>query len=129
MHERVQESADQTEKSSTAIGWAEMGLLPDPLIRAGIRRFNRQRLKDIHADEVDKSGVELIAFVEQMRSAEIAPLPELANSQHYEVRFDPEALHFFAYSNFMESLPSTRISVLHGRCVPITIALLPKLFE
>jgi len=85
MNDRVQKSADQTEKSSVAIAWAEMGLLPDRLIRAGIRRFNRQRLTDIHADDVDKSGVELIAFVKQMRFAEIAPLPELANSQHYEV--------------------------------------------
>ena len=72
-------------KSSGAIGWAEMGLVPDRVIRAGIRRLNRQRLESIHADDLEKSSQNLTAFIEDMKIAEIAPLPELANEQHYEV--------------------------------------------
>jgi len=78
-------NADRTSKSPGAIGWAEMGLLPDGIIRAGIRRLNRQRLMDIHADDIERSGNELADFVEKMKNAEIAPVPELANEQHYEV--------------------------------------------
>ncbi len=76
------------EKSAGAIGWAEMGLVPDRVIRAGIRRLNRQRLEDIHADDPEISCAGLTDFVESMNVAEIAPLPELANEQHYEVPAD-----------------------------------------
>ena len=79
---------DRTGRSSGAIGWAEMGLLPDSVIRAGIRRLNRQRLVDIHADDLEISCNELAAFVAKMNVAEIAPVPELANEQHYEVPAD-----------------------------------------
>jgi len=79
---------DKTEKSPGVIGWAEMGLVPDKVIRAGIRRLNRQRLVDIHADDIEKSCGELADFVEKMKVAEIAPVPELANEQHYEVPAD-----------------------------------------
>ena len=72
-------------KSSGPIGWAEEGLIPDRVIRAGIRRLNRRRLEDIHADDQEYSCRELAAFVEEMRVSEIAPVPELANEQHYEV--------------------------------------------
>src|SRR5210317_579677 len=67
------------------IGWAEMGLVPDRIIRAGIRRLNRRRLEDIHAADLERSSRALSEFVAQMNAAEIAPLPELANEQHYEV--------------------------------------------
>lgn len=88
MQECKQVGPEIPEKSSSAIGWAEMGLLPDRLIRAGIRRFSRQRLKDIHADDVEVASAELSIFVENMKVSAIAPLPELANSQHYEVPAD-----------------------------------------
>ena len=39
-----------------SIGWAEMGLVPDRVIRAGIRRLNRQRLEDINAGDVEQSS-------------------------------------------------------------------------
>lgn len=67
------------------IGWAEMGLVPDRVIRAGIRRLNRQRLEDIHADDIQQAARDLSGFVEHMKSAEVAPVPDLANQQHYEV--------------------------------------------
>jgi len=85
MQEGVQAEMNKTEKSSGVIGWAEMGLVPDRVIRAGIRRLNRERLTDIHANDPERSTAELMTFVNNMKSAEIAPLPDLANEQHYEV--------------------------------------------
>lgn len=73
------------QKPSAAIGWAEMGLVPDGVIRAGIRRLTRQRLKEIHAADCERSASDLNAFVEHMCAAQVAPVPELANEQHYEV--------------------------------------------
>ncbi|MGB5579747.1 MAG: cyclopropane-fatty-acyl-phospholipid synthase family protein [Woeseia sp.] len=63
----------------------ESGLLPDALIRAGIRRLLKARLQEIHADDVELSAAAQTAFVEMMKQSEIAPLPERANEQHYEV--------------------------------------------
>ena len=71
--------------TSTVLEWTEQGLLPDTVIRAGIRRLCRQRLKDIGAADIEHSARELEAFVRHMNGAEIAPLPERANEQHYEV--------------------------------------------
>jgi cyclopropane-fatty-acyl-phospholipid synthase len=68
-----------------AISWTELGLVPDVAIRAGIRRLLMQRLKEIHADDVERAGDDLEAFIADMRLAEIAPVPEAANKQHYEL--------------------------------------------
>ncbi|MFT5140046.1 MAG: cyclopropane-fatty-acyl-phospholipid synthase [Lysobacterales bacterium] len=70
---------------SGPIGWAEMGMVPDAVIRAGIRRLNCQRLSEICANDPEFAAVELAHFVNRMNTSEIAPLPELANDQHYEV--------------------------------------------
>jgi cyclopropane-fatty-acyl-phospholipid synthase len=67
------------------IDLAEIGLIPDAVIRAGIRRLNRQRLKEIFAGNPEAAAADLINFVCHMNDSEIAPLPELANEQHYEV--------------------------------------------
>ena len=82
------------ERSRGPIGWAEMGLLPDRVIRAGIRRLNRQRLEEIGANDIEATSASLAEFVAQMHHAPIAPVPELANAQHYEVpaEFFGEAL-------------------------------------
>ncbi|NNE04620.1 MAG: class I SAM-dependent methyltransferase [Xanthomonadales bacterium] len=71
--------------SKGPIGWAESGLVPDALIRAGIRRLNRQRLDDIRADDIQFVSASLNEFARQMGEAEVAPVPELANEQHYEL--------------------------------------------
>lgn len=74
-----------TAAANAAISWTESGLIPDRVIRAGIRRLNRSRLQQIKADSPEESSVLLNKFVREMNSAEIAPLPHLANAQHYEV--------------------------------------------
>jgi len=71
-----------------AINWTEQGLVPDPLVRAGIRRLLRQRLTDIFHDDAEKSSILTEQFVAHMRRAPIAIRPEMANTQHYEVPSD-----------------------------------------
>ena len=68
-----------------AIGWTESGMLPDNVIRAGIRRLNQQRLEEIHAEDISWVADRMESFIEAMKTAEVAPLPQLANEQHYEV--------------------------------------------
>jgi cyclopropane-fatty-acyl-phospholipid synthase len=61
------------------IGIMERGLLPDPVVRHGIRRLCAQRLLQEQArDDVGR-------FARQMTEGEVAPAPEKANQQHYEV--------------------------------------------
>jgi cyclopropane-fatty-acyl-phospholipid synthase len=78
-------STAATKASSTVLAWTERGLVPDSVIRAGIRRLCRQRLKDIRSDDPEAAAEALDAFVEAMNRAPIALVPELANEQHYEV--------------------------------------------
>ena len=68
-----------------AIDWAELGLIPDALIRAGIRRLARQRLEEIEAVNCEAAARRLSEFVASMNASAIAPRPDLANAQHYEV--------------------------------------------
>ncbi len=68
-----------------AFGLTERGLVPDLVIRSGIRRLVRQRLREIHAgDAALARGLEA-DLIEHMRKAPTAPVPEKANEQHYEV--------------------------------------------
>lgn len=73
--------------NSTAkfIDWAERGLIPDFLIRMGIRRLCRDRLKRVDQGSPELNRKRLSELVEQFSSGPIAPLPEKANEQHYEV--------------------------------------------
>lgn len=71
--------------SSTVLAWTEKGLVPDSVIRAGIRRLCRQRLKDINADDLEASSKRMETFVSRMNQSPVALVPELANEQHYEV--------------------------------------------
>ena len=74
-----------TSTAQTAIAWTESGLLPDSVIRAGIRRLNKQRLEQIHAEDVERLAEQNELFIAGMNQAEIAPVPHLANQQHYEL--------------------------------------------
>ncbi len=75
-----------------AINWTEQGLLPDSVIRAGIRRLLKQRLAQIDAHDAEAACARTERFVAEMEAAPIALLPELANEQHYEVPADFYAL-------------------------------------
>jgi cyclopropane-fatty-acyl-phospholipid synthase len=66
------------------IGLAEAGLVPDAVVRAGIRRLLRQRLRELAAG-CEAAGEAAHAFREELRASPVALAPELANEQHYEV--------------------------------------------
>ena len=71
--------------SSNVMRWTEMGLVPDKAIRAGIRRLLVKRLKEIQAADSEACAEALNRFVDHMCDSQVAPVPELANEQHYEV--------------------------------------------
>jgi cyclopropane-fatty-acyl-phospholipid synthase len=71
--------------ASSVMRWTEMGLVPDTAIRAGIRRLLVKRLKDIQAGDAATCADTLNQFVADMCVSRVAPVPELANEQHYEV--------------------------------------------
>ena len=79
--------------SKAAIYLSEHGLMPDFIIRAGIRHLCRQRLKEISAGNTEIASQIRAHFFESMKLSQIAPLPEMANAQHYEV---PEDFFNFA---------------------------------
>lgn len=68
-----------------AISWTEQGLVPDVVIRTGIRRLLRRRLDEIKAHDVAGAAALTQSFLSAMRQAPVALAPELANEQHYDV--------------------------------------------
>ncbi|QJR13739.1 SAM-dependent methyltransferase [Usitatibacter palustris] len=71
--------------SSRVLDWVEQGFVPDTVIRSGIRRLCEARLKELRADEIELASEAIEKFVRQMSRAAVAPVPHLANQQHYEV--------------------------------------------
>ncbi len=71
-----------------AIEWTEAGLIPDAVIRRGIRKMLEKRLNGIDAADVQRSAATEHEFVAMMDRSPIALVPELANEQHYEVPAD-----------------------------------------
>ena len=69
----------------TAIGWVDQGLVPDAVIRSGIRRLCESRLRAIAADDCERAAEATAEFVAAMDQAPVALVPERANEQHYEV--------------------------------------------
>jgi cyclopropane-fatty-acyl-phospholipid synthase len=70
---------------SLALRFAESGIAPDRLIRAGIRVLNRQRLRDERRDSIDALHEHQQAFIASLRQSPIAVETRAANEQHYEV--------------------------------------------
>jgi cyclopropane-fatty-acyl-phospholipid synthase len=64
---------------------AERGWLPDSLLRVGIRRLVAQRLKEESEGNCEDWQIRLQQFVDDASAGPIAPVPEKANEQHYEV--------------------------------------------
>jgi len=71
--------------TARAVDWTETGLVPDRVIRHGIRRLLERKLGEIHAEDIELSATIKTAFVEMMNDSPVAPAPHLANEQHYEV--------------------------------------------
>jgi cyclopropane-fatty-acyl-phospholipid synthase len=63
----------------------ERNLLPDSLIRAGIRRLLKDRLRESHAEDAERVLSDKISFVNGLKRSPIAIDTAAANEQHYEV--------------------------------------------
>ena len=68
-----------------ALSLLERGLLPDALIRYGIRRLLAQRLRDEDRGDPESQQAHLMQLVDQLRSSPVAIETAAANEQHYEV--------------------------------------------
>jgi len=75
----------QAAGAAAAIHWVEQGLVPDGAVRLGIRRLLRQRLADLHSGDPEAQAQITESFVNALSLAPLAPLPEKANEQHYEL--------------------------------------------
>ena len=64
---------------------AEKGLLPDAIIRLGIRRLCRQRLVDASNTNEALMEQEHADWIDVLKESPIALVPEKADEQHYEV--------------------------------------------
>ena len=64
---------------------AEKGLLPDSLIRLGIKRLCSQRLLQATSFSDADMEKEHAAWIDVLKKSPIALVPEKANEQHYEV--------------------------------------------
>lgn len=71
--------------TASAVGWVEQGLVPDRVVRLGIRRLLRDRLAEIADGDAEAAAERTQAFVAAMRTAPLALVPEKANEQHYEL--------------------------------------------
>ena len=78
---------------SFALKLAEKNLVPDWLIRIGIRSLLKDRLTEIYSDSPENLQKHKIKFVNAMNRSPIAVDTNLANDQHYEVPAD-----FYNYS-------------------------------
>ncbi|UCH53253.1 MAG: class I SAM-dependent methyltransferase [Pseudomonadota bacterium] len=74
--------------ANLAINWTEQGLVPDGMIRAGIRRLLKQRLFEIQAHDAEVASERAEHFIQAMVAAPLALVPDKANEQHYEVPAD-----------------------------------------
>lgn len=61
------------------------GLLPDFVIRRGIRKMLEQKLVEFRRDSPELKQEKLNSFIEELKSSAIALYTDKANTQHYEL--------------------------------------------
>ena len=71
--------------AAKAIDWSEQGLLPDTVIRHGIKRLLKKRIGELRTDDCQYLAERKAEFITSMNTSEIAPLAYKANEQHYEM--------------------------------------------
>ena len=70
---------------SLSLSLLERDLLPDAVIRFGIRRLLAERLRDERKGDVEAQQASLMRLVERLRESPVAIATREANEQHYEV--------------------------------------------
>jgi cyclopropane-fatty-acyl-phospholipid synthase len=63
----------------------ERDMLPDWIIRMGVRRLLAQRLREEDQGDVERQRAHLLEFVSHLKASPIAIATDAANQQHYEV--------------------------------------------
>jgi cyclopropane-fatty-acyl-phospholipid synthase len=71
--------------SNLALNWVEQGLVPDRVVRLGIRRLLKERLAEIGDGDAQASARTAEAFIASLAASEVALMTDKANEQHYEV--------------------------------------------
>ncbi len=71
--------------TAVAVDWVEQGLVPDGVVRMGIRRLLKARVAELATGDAQAAAELTSEFVEVMRRSPLALLPDKANEQHYEV--------------------------------------------
>jgi cyclopropane-fatty-acyl-phospholipid synthase len=71
--------------NNLALDLTESGVVPDGIVRHGIRKLLQQRLDEINIDQVGEQADAQSTFINAMNDSAIALQPEMANEQHYEV--------------------------------------------
>jgi cyclopropane-fatty-acyl-phospholipid synthase len=64
---------------------AEKGILPDAVIRTGIRRLLRRRIDEERRDSEERRGEAFSGLLEDLRRSPVAVETDAANEQHYEL--------------------------------------------
>ena len=67
------------------IGLAERAIVPDWMIRFGIRRMCTERLSDERASGIESSWTRFRACIDDLRASPVAIHTDAANAQHYEL--------------------------------------------
>ena len=70
---------------SFLIKLAEKKLIPDFIIRQGIRILLKKRINSLVSNNPEENIQDKIQFIKKMNLSSIAVVPELANDQHYEI--------------------------------------------
>jgi cyclopropane-fatty-acyl-phospholipid synthase len=68
-----------------AMRWMEAGKVPDGIVRLGIRKLLKDRLRDSSIGGASAQEERLQLLREHARNSNVAVFPEKANEQHYEV--------------------------------------------
>jgi len=63
----------------------ERGMLPDAVVRTGIRRLLLKRLREAGSGDTETDRLRQREFIEQLRQSPVAVATEAANRQHYEL--------------------------------------------
>src|ERR1700689_475615 len=66
-------------------GLVERDLVPDWILRAGIRRLVAQRLREEDKGDPERQQAHLMRYIDQLKASPIAIHTPAANQQHYEV--------------------------------------------
>lgn len=75
----------QKQPATGLLGLAERGVLPDALVRHGIRRMCAQRLREETAGGLDRQAARFAERIEMLRESPVAIHTAAANAQHYEL--------------------------------------------